>query len=167
MELGGLICFSKRDSSIIEGTSGYYYPLRSLWVGQQGLMTWERAGFSKDSVFAWINNYSINLTRPEFIADSAEFTNKKYLNQKLVGRFSEKILANAKGEKASYPRFESYDKQVDIKQVVPSVDYSGGFSMRGSKFFGYGDNENKAELEDIIKKISEMESDTWFSSFWF
>ena len=63
-----------------------------------------------------------------------------------MGRFEEKILANARGDKASYPRFVSYDKQVDIKQVVPDVDYSGGFAMRGSKFFGYGDVENKAEL---------------------
>ncbi len=141
-----LLCSSKRDSSLLIGTSGYYYPLKDLWIGEQGTVNWERAGFSKDSVFAKLNNYRINLTRPEFIADSAEFTNKRYLNQKLTGRFEEKILANARGEKASYPRFTSYDKQVDIKQVVPNVDYSGGFAMRGSKFFGYGDAENKAEL---------------------
>ena len=66
-----LVCFSKRDSSIVTGTSGYYYPIRNLWVGERGTVTWERAGFSKDSVFARLNNYKINLTRPEFIADSA------------------------------------------------------------------------------------------------
>jgi hypothetical protein len=141
-----LECFSKRDSSLLIGTNGYYYPLKDMWFGENGTVTWERAGFSKDSVFAKLNNYRINLTRPEFIADSAEFINKGYLNQALVGRFEEKILANARGEKASYPRFTSYDKQVDIKHVVPDVDYSGGFEMRGSKFFGYGDAENKAEL---------------------
>ncbi len=156
-----LICFSKRDSTIISETSGNYYPIQNLWVGEQGTVTWERAGFAKDSVFAKLNNYRINLTRPEFIADSAEFTNKKYLRQKLVGRFDEKILANARGEKASYPRFVSYNKQVDIKQVVPSVDYSGGFAMRGSKFFGYGDAENKAKLflykgEDVFAKAKSI-----------
>ncbi len=152
-----LICFSKRDSSTVLKTNGYYYPNKNLWIGEQGTVTWERAGFSKDSVFAKLNNYRINLTRPEFIADSVEFTNKGYLNQTLVGRFEEKILANARGQKASYPRFVSYNKQVDLKQVVPNVDYSGGFAMHGSKFFGYGDAENKAELflykgEDVFTR---------------
>jgi len=156
-----LICFSKRDSSIVYGTSGYYYPIRNLWVGQNGTVLWDRAGFSKDSVFAKLNNYRINFKRPEFIADSAEFTNKKYLSETLVGRFEEKVLANARGEKASYPRFISYDKRIDIKQVVPGIDYSGGFAMRGSKFFGYGDGENKAELfinkgDDVFANASSI-----------
>jgi len=141
-----LICYSKRDSSIIYNTSGTFYPLSNTWRGTGGTVTWERAGFSKDSVFAKLSNYKINLKFPEYIADTVEFTNKGYLSRSLMGRIEEKVLANAQGEKASFPRFESYDKRVDIKNVVPDIDYSGGFIMNGSKFIGFGDAENKAEL---------------------
>lgn len=141
-----LICYSKRDSAIIYQTKGNYYPLRNLWSGQGGTVTWERADFSKDSVFAKLNNYQINLKLPEYRADSVSFTNKVYLKSSLPGVMEEKVLANARGEKASFPKFESYNKRVDIKQVVPGIDYSGGFAMSGSKFLGYGDIENKAEL---------------------
>ncbi len=149
-----LICLAKRDSSIISNTSGYFYPLSNNWVGKSGSLSWERAELSKDSVNAQLNNYRIDLKFSEFSADTVEFINKKYLNSSLTGHLEEKLLANARGEKASYPKFISYDKTVDIKQVVPNIDFSGGFSMEGNKFIGLGDTAKKAEL--FIYKDKEL-----------
>ena len=156
-----LICFAKRDSTIIGATSGYYYPLTDQWRGTNGTVTWERAGFSKDSVYARLNNYFIELKFSEYKADTVEFTNKKYLKGKLVGHFEERVLANVTPDKASYPKFYSYDKSIDIHQVVPNIDYSGGFAMDGAKFNGYGDSEKKAELfvykgKDVFAKASAL-----------
>ncbi len=141
-----LICFSKRDSATILNTSGYYYPLTDRWSGKGGLVTWERAGLNKDSINAKLNNYRIDLKFPEYKADTVEFVNKKYFKGTLEGRLEEKILANASGDKASYPKFQSYNGRVDLKKVVPNIDYSGGFSMNGNKFIGFGDSLNTAEL---------------------
>jgi len=154
-----LICYSKRDSTLIKGTSGFYFPISDKWTGKGGLVTWERSGLNKDSVYAKLNNYRINLKFPEYKADSVEFINKKYFVGKLEGRLEEKVLANATGEKASYPKFESYNKKVDLKKVVPNIDFSGGFSMSGSKFVGTGDSLNNAELfiykkNDLFAKAS-------------
>jgi hypothetical protein len=156
-----LLCFAKRDSTILSGTSGYYYPVTDQWVGTKGTVNWERAGFSKDSVFAKLNNYKIDLKFSEYKADTVEFTNKKYLKRSLIGRFEEKVLANVSPDKASYPKFFSYETSIDISKVVPNIDYSGGFAMEGSKFNGYGNAEKKAELyvykgKDVFAKASAL-----------
>jgi len=160
-----LFCYSKRDSSIIRNTTGFYFPVSDRWVGKGGLVNWERSGLNKDSVFATLNNYRINFKFPEFKADSVEFVNKKYFKGKIEGRLEEKVLANATGDKAIYPRFESYNNRVDLKKVVPNIDYTGGFSMYGGKFIGNGDSLERAEL--FIYKKDELFAKAASKSFVF
>jgi len=40
-----LKAYSKRDSSVIYGTQGVYYPTITRWVGKGGKIDWGRAGF--------------------------------------------------------------------------------------------------------------------------
>ncbi len=141
-----LICFAKRDSLIVHNTNGYYMPVDNMWYGSGGKITWERAFYSPDSVFADLSNYRVKLVKPELKADSVLFTNKHYFSGKLSGWLEEKILANAIGEKASYPRFESYEQRIILPKIVPGVDYTGGFLMQGAKFFGKGEDREKAIL---------------------
>jgi hypothetical protein len=156
-----IICYARKDSSMISNTSGNFYPLANAWHGKSGIVNWERAGYSKDSVFAKMNNYRIDLNFSEYKADSVQFTNKRFLKKSLLGRIEEKILANIRPDNAIYPKFVSYDKSVDIKNVVSNIDYSGGFSMVGYKFYGTGDSHNKANLfiykgKDVFTKVSSL-----------
>lgn len=50
----------------------------------------------------------------------------------------------------SYPRFGSYDKKLQILEIVKNVDYYGGFLMRGAEPQGVGEKSRKATL--IFKK---------------
>ncbi len=142
-----LICYSKRDSFYIYNTKGQYYPANNYWKGTGGKISWERANFSKDSVYAMLSGYRMNFTKPELKADSVEFTNKYYFKGKILGRLHERIVAGATGEKASYPQFNSYELRVDLPNVVKNVDYTGGFFMRGAKFIGTGDEQEKAIVQ--------------------
>lgn len=45
-----LTCYSQRDSTEIYNVSGSYYPDIMLFVGNKGIITWEKAGFSGDVV---------------------------------------------------------------------------------------------------------------------
>ncbi|MEN8122344.1 MAG: hypothetical protein ABFS35_18505, partial [Bacteroidota bacterium] len=141
-----LICYAKRDSLIVRNTNGFYLPTKNLWVGKGGKISWERANYSPDSVFVKLSEYRAILTKPEITADSVEFTNKHYLKGTLLGRLDEKIIANATGDKASYPRFESYEQRIDLPQIVPDIDFTGGFLMQGARFLGKGDEGQKAIL---------------------
>ena len=142
--------FSKRDSSVIYGTEGVYYPTLTKWVGKGGKLDWSRAGFDANKTYAEIGNYEINTTKSQFSIDSVTFHHPDFLDRPHLGILTEKILADVDTADASYPRFDSYDKEVIIENMYKDIDYSGGFSQHGIKFIGSGDAKNPAKL--IFKK---------------
>jgi len=141
-----LICVSKGDSSIIYGAEGALYPTQELFFGKSGKVDWIRAGFESNMIYAELNNYRIDVTGSEYSADSVLFTNTVYFQKPLMGKFRDKILANVTADNASYPRFESYTSGLEIKNIVPDIDYKGGFSMNGNKMIGSGTKEDDARL---------------------
>lgn len=144
-----LVCFAKRDSMKISGTKGAYYPTEKLWVGQGGTVTWKKAGLLEDEVYAELANYRIDTRKYEYTADTVTFYNSFYLNDPLIGTLEDKLLANMTPDKATYPRFDSYDKRIRIENLFPGVNFDGGFSMVGSKLLGKGTREAKAIIEFI------------------
>ena len=141
-----LKCYSKGDSSVIANTKGIYYPTEAKWVGEGGKITWERAGFSSDSVYANINEYSINVKSPNYQIKDIIFYDYHYFDEPMKGRLTEKVLANVKTEKATYPRFDSDEAVFEIKDIAEGVDYLGGFSLYGRKVLGRGSDQKEAVL---------------------
>lgn len=150
-----LVCYSKKDSANIYETHGTFYVLKKIWKGKNGKVYWQRAGFSKDKVFANLQDYKIDMKKANYKADSVVFHHTHYFQEPLLGSLNEKILASAVPEKASYPKFESYTKRLELKDIYPNIDYLGGFTMKGAKFIGSG-----SEKEDAYIYISR--NDTLF-----
>lgn len=143
MDLVGL---AKGDSTVIRGTEGVYHPTSETWEGRGGTLTWERAGLKPTATFAeWTGPYRIRMKSTTFEVDSAQF-NDPYFERSMLGRVTEKLLANVTEERASYPRFESYDRRIRIRDIVEGIDFEGGFSMQGAKLQGYGTREEPAFL---------------------
>ncbi|MCF8277665.1 MAG: hypothetical protein K9J17_13105 [Flavobacteriales bacterium] len=149
-----LKAYSKRDSSIIYGTQGVYYPTLTKWVGKGGKIDWSRAGFDPAKTYADIGNYTVDATKSTYSIDSVTFYHPDYLDRPHIGVLTEKILADVDEESASYPRFDSYDKRILIKDMYKDIDYSGGFSQHGIKFIGSGDADQDATL--IFKKMNHL-----------
>jgi hypothetical protein len=141
-----LICSARGDSSIINETKGFLYPTLHVFYGTGGKVDWNRAGWDPTIIKAELKNFVIDVSGSEFSADSVVFYNSTYFNSPLIGKYTDKILANTKPENASYPRFESYTTGLSIKNVVPDVDYRGGFSMHGNRMLGSGTSEDNATL---------------------
>ena len=148
-----LICLSKNDSSIIYNTKGTYYPLEKKWIGTGGLVNWERAGFSSADVYAELKDYTISVKSSTYEADSVTFHNKEYFKEPLLGKLQEKVLANVTPKKASYPRFDSYNKRLKIYEIAEGIDFDGGFSQQGSKFVAKGDDVEDTYL--VFKRDNE------------
>ncbi|PIQ14953.1 MAG: hypothetical protein COW67_11065 [Flavobacteriales bacterium CG18_big_fil_WC_8_21_14_2_50_32_9] len=149
-----LTCYSKGDSAIIFNTKGKFYPTEQIWYGEGGKITWERAGFPADSVFATINStYQINVKSPSFEINEVTFYDYYYFDQALDGSLSEKILANITEEKATYPRFTSSNARLQIKNIIEDVDYIGGFSLHGYKVLGTGVDNQDAYVIFYRKKL--------------
>ncbi|MDP1622777.1 MAG: hypothetical protein Q8M08_10620 [Bacteroidales bacterium] len=141
-----MVCYANDDSLNIYATQGIYYPLLNIWEGQDGMVNWKRAGEEPDKVFATLTRYDIQMRFSKFSADSVSFTHKKYFPSSITGRYTDKVLADVTEEKASYPRFDSYDKMIGITRLFNNIDYLGGFAMEGSRIIGSGGKSTKAML---------------------
>lgn len=141
-----LTCYSNKDSSVIYGTQGVFYPIDNMWYGNKGKVNWTRAGFFEDEVHAFLEDYEIYLGFSKYTADSVKFFHKKYWSKALLGSFEEKLLANVTPENATYPIFKSYLNELEIKDVFDDIDFVGGIEMHGRKMFGLGNKEHDAYL---------------------
>jgi hypothetical protein len=141
-----LICTTKGDSSVIYNTHGIYFPIQERFEGDGGNVNWIRAGWDEKTVHAQLSKYAIDVTKAEYSAEHVSFFNSTYFNKPLDGKFTDKILANVTAENASYPKFESYEATFEIKNIVPDVNYIGGFSMVGNRMVGSGNADEDARL---------------------
>ena len=82
------------------------FSLDNKWIGKTGKVTWKRAGFNEDTVFAILNNYYISLKFYKYTADSVAFYYKNFFSKPLLGRLSEKVRADVKEENASLSTFQ-------------------------------------------------------------
>ena len=151
----------KGDSTRIEGTAGSFYPRRYTIEGNGGYVYFVRAGLSEDSAFAELSNYTINVTKTDFEADSVKLTTLLFLKEPTLGFFEEKLTSVGGRGGGTFPRFTSYDQHIAIKDIVPGADFEGGFAVIGSKFYGGGTDSSKARFSFSYKdqKIITTEAD--------
>lgn len=136
----------KGDTLSVKQTAGDYYPLETKWEGKSGRVDWGRAGADPNKVFCTFKAYTVNTSNFNYSVDTVTFTHSEYFKTPLSGRLQDKMVSNADTGTLSYPRFESYDVGMTIKDIAPNVSYTGGFSLHGVKVLGYGTAEEKATL---------------------
>lgn len=148
-----LVCYAKRDSINIYRTSGVFILKTNVWKGKNGFVTWERAGYSRDTINARLIRYSIDLTKSSYEADSVWFINKTYFDSPLQGHLEDNVTHIIAKKNAAYPKFDSYQKHFKIHNLYENVNYEGGFSMQGAKLVGSGNRLEPARL-DFFRKDS-------------
>lgn len=140
-----LICLAKGDSGVIYETSGIFDPLKNIWTGEGGKVTWSRAALDVKTTYAELKNYKIGLKSAGYNADSVMF-HTPYFTEPIEGELAEKVLSNRGPDKVVFPRFESYDKRLVIKNIFEDIDYDGGFTMEGGKLVGKGTFDQLAKI---------------------
>ncbi len=141
-----LVCYAKRDSIKIENTRGIMDPIEHTWTGRTGKVTWERAHYDREQIYATLNNYRIDLTGSDYHADSVSFTNKLFFDKPLFGRLDDKVMEISDPQNSIFPEFESYSNEFKIKNLYQGVDFDGGFLFSGAKIIGRGNKQGKARL---------------------
>lgn len=144
-EEGQLIGWRKSDTLRIQETSGRYQPLENRWLGDQGRVTWERAGLGQD-VYAVFDTFSIDLRRSLFEVKDAKLNYPVFFGtRKIPGTFEDKVMSSS--GRTSYPRFRSYDRRLRIDNFAEDIAYRGGFSLQGNTIYGYGEGDQRAVIE--------------------
>lgn len=133
-----------RQTLHIFETSGIYFPLRNVWEGQDGRVSWERNGDEAKDIEARLKNYTINMKQAGYEADSVTYTNPTYFDKPLLGHLEDKINTETVETKIFYPRFKSYDSRIKISDFYENVDVEGAIEMWGTRFMSSGDKTNLA-----------------------
>ncbi|MDQ1332662.1 MAG: hypothetical protein QG576_697, partial [Bacteroidota bacterium] len=150
-----LTCYSQKDSTEIYNASGIYYPDIQLFRGTEGRVTWEKAGYAKEDVFAEISNYIINPVKNSFSVDSARLTHYVYFKTPVYGILNDQAISYRNKESATFPRFETYEKKFILENIYEGVNYEGGLAIEGASIKGTGS-------KDIPAKISLFRNDTLY-----
>ncbi len=138
-----LIGVRKKDSITVKTTSGEYFPYEGVWKGKGGQVDWKDAGLDS-SVFVVLSNYKVESVKPLFVCDTAQMYYPLFFPGKAIaGRFEHSIVVDNKAG-SQFPRFESFDKSLQINKIGEGVEYKGGFLLRGSSLFGYGTTNEPA-----------------------
>ena len=122
------------DENTIYGTKGAYLFLDNLWKGQGGRLTWERCGVAAGACYADLQYYTVVTKFPKFTADSVLFINTNYFKSPIKGAIEEALNSKTEPDKYNFPKFRSYQKDFQLKDVMPGVDFEGSFMMYGPRF---------------------------------
>ncbi len=142
---GDLIGSRKEDTLRIQETEGIYLPLDLRWIGEKGKITWERAGLGAD-VFASFDTFSIDLRKSLFDIQNAKLAYPAFFgNERIPGSFSDKVMVSS--DSRSYPRFRSDNRNLTIDNFAEDISYVGGFSLEGNTIYGYGQGNQKAQIQ--------------------
>jgi len=141
-----LVCISGKDSINIYGTSGIVWPLSDRFSGSSGKVLWSAFGFDPNKVYALLGNYDLNLKQTTYSADTVNFYNKDFFSFALTGKLDDRVLAGVPIDRATFPKFVSYQTDIEIRQIFKEMDYRGGFTLEGPRIIGSGYGDQDAVL---------------------
>lgn len=134
----------KNDSTLLEKTSGTYFPRSYAFKGKGGQSFFTRAGLTRDSAYVDLSSYKIDVTKTDFRADSVMLHSKIYPRKPTQGYFEEKLTSQSATKENSFPRFFSYRNDIVIDDLLPGILFTGSFAMLGNRFYGGGTDTSKA-----------------------
>ncbi len=146
----------KADSVAIFNTSGTFFPYTLRWKGQSGKVDWRDAGLDS-TVVASLRTYEVEVNKPLFKCDSVSLSYPLYFPGRLIlGSLINNIEASSRDSSGSYPRFESFEKNLNIPKLGEGIEYTGGFKLWGNAIYGQGAPGLPASLLVYNKKREQI-----------
>ncbi|MBI1184981.1 hypothetical protein GC194_11960 [bacterium] len=139
-----LMLWGPKDTLQINNTSGRFYILKQKWWGNEGEVTWERAGLSANTVNAQLQHYRIDMNNSGYKADSVEFVNYDAFGDPILGKLEDNL--DGRGVNGSNPQFKSYKRKFTLDDLDEYLIYRGGFGMEGRTIMGTGAGYSPAKL---------------------
>lgn len=152
---GRLLGRMKQDSVEIQEVELLYNPITGNIKALGGRVEWLRAGFGPGELYAEFPQWQASLRSPGFEVDSVTLFTSSFMKEGSIGEavpilslghFEDRLTGRNTAENAIYPRFEAYDTDIEIDDFFEGVDYRGGFSIIGQRFFASGTAEEKAQF---------------------
>lgn len=143
---GTLVGMAKGDTVRIEETMGYWVPGSERFVGDGGVIRWRGTTFDPEKNYTEVPPFEVKLSGSNFFADSARLHTELF-PMPLSGKLIVKLQNVKDSSDRSYPRFESYDRNLRLENIEPGVNFEGGIVLKGSQISGTGTPEALARLQ--------------------
>jgi len=142
-----LIKASRNDSIMIMQTRGAFVYRSKLWIGENGMLKWNRFEKGFDEHYKITDSYYFHLNTNIIHIDSVRLIYPAFLGKQAVfGRLSGRVLAGKPGVNSVYPRFTSYDNDLYLPQIYPQISFHGGIELQGKRLYGTTINGRKPEV---------------------
>ena len=142
-----LVCASRKDSAVIEKTSGVFQYTNQTWYGDGGVVNWSRFGEAMgEDIFVELPKYQLNLDEPVINADSAILHYGRFFEQPVVGAFRDKVLASSPSERSQYPMFTAYLTDIDLPEIYKNIHFYGGIQIEGPNLYGIAAGGKQATI---------------------
>ncbi|HEY5691927.1 MAG TPA: hypothetical protein VIS49_10750 [Cyclobacteriaceae bacterium] len=129
-------------------TKGALSLIDNIFVGEGGRFDWSPAGLPPDSVFLDFDEYNFNVTNPNIKAEQGKLTYTGKFAGRVDGIFEFKSVSHKTPETSSYPRFMSFNNNIDVWGFGDeTMKYTGGFALNGRKIYSSSVNAEPAKIE--------------------
>ncbi|MDB4693991.1 hypothetical protein OAF30_01020 [Flavobacteriales bacterium] len=118
---------------------------------------WEGTTFNPNMYYAELPASTIDLKSDRFQVPSC-IMHAELAGKPLKGTFVVKLESAKSPVERSYPRFRCEEEQIELKEVFPQTNYTGGVQFKGSQILGIRNETQRARI-DI------MQADTTFMEF--
>lgn len=136
--------FRSKDTIQINKTNGIYLVIGQTWQGNGGFVDWSRFGDTV-RIKAMLDTYSLEAKATMFEAKNATLDYPVMFPGKMLkGTLEDKITGGDEVTGGSYPRFESDEKVLEIKNLGEGLYFKGGFKLQGTTVYGTGTATEKA-----------------------
>ncbi len=125
---------SPQDSVPIAGTKGLFLLTKNIFVGKGGKFDWKSVELDPNKVFCEMDVYQFDVARGYLKASNVKMTHTDFFKTPIKGdmEFTSRPRKDAKS--AQYPRFISLENNTIVNNILPNLNYKGGFSLEGRKF---------------------------------
>ena len=122
------------DSVALRDTRGTFSLVQNIFVGEEGSFDWTSAGIGTDSLICNMTTYFFNTRKPELKTEVVKLNYTGKTPGFIPGSFEFKSQARKDSTLSSYPRFKSYQSDLNITGMADeNVRYRGGFSLIGNR----------------------------------
>lgn len=141
-----LMCFTSGDSIQVRDVDAYFLPLDQKVIGRFGVVDWEAAGLPSGVVYAELQKFEVDTRLGDVKSDSAKFFHKDLFQEAVWGSYENKVF-NKRSDQPGFPKFRSYGIDYKLENILPNVNYYGGFSLEGKKIVGIGRPLEKSHIK--------------------
>jgi hypothetical protein len=158
---------TKYDSVFLRNSKGAWSLTSNLFVGEGGSFDWTSAGLTPDSLICNLTQYNFVTTRPDIKADVVKLNYVGKTPGFIPGTFEFKSQQRKDSVWSTYPRFKSYQSNIDITGLADeNVSFRGGFSLAGKKITSASVTGEPSTIQvssNGVKKFSAKSSEFVFN----